>query len=82
MCRKEQKTETMLEKIQYFSPAKFLYKVVTMFANTGNVVMLGRLQTPFGARHESTGFYEGIVNRKGANPYPQLERGRSISPTR
>ena len=57
-----------------------------------------RLQTPFGARHESTGFcgwvsstsqsisptgkrLVHIPNRKGVNPYPQLERGWSITPT-
>ena len=75
MCHKERKMGTMVERIQPVSPANFLYNMVKMFANTGNTLMPSRLRTPVGARHEST----GILNRKGASPYPKPERGHAKS---
>ena len=55
LCHKEWKMGTMAERIQLVSPANFLYNTVKIFANTGNALAPSRLQTPFGARHESTG---------------------------
>ena len=91
MWHKERKMGTMVEKIQPVSPANFLCNMVKIFANTGNALPPSRLRTPFGARHESTvlcGWVSStgkgpvhIPNWKGAVPYPQLERGQSISPT-
>ena len=66
--------------------------MVKIFANTSNASTPSRLRTPFGARHESTGFCGWLSstekgpfhnpNWKGGGPYPQHERGQSISPTR
>ena len=56
MCHKERKMGTMVERIQPVSPANFLCNMVTIFANRGNTLTPSRLQTPFGAQHENTGF--------------------------
>ena len=37
---------------------KFLYSMVKTFTNTSNALVPSRLQTPFGARHESTSYIE------------------------
>ena len=97
MCHKERKMGTMVERIQLVSPTKFLYNVVKIFANTSNALTPSCLRTPFGARHEKRRFLGGYPQLEGpislprfcpykqntstANPYPQLERGRSVSLT-
>ena len=82
----------MVERMRPVSPANFLYNMVKIFTNTGNALTPSRLRTPCAAQHESTGFCGWvsstgqepvhIPNWKGASPYPQLEMGWSISPTR
>ena len=84
---KNGKWGTMIKRIQLVSLVNFLYNMVEIFTNTGNALPPGRIGTPFGARHESTGFCGWISstgkgplhipNQKGASPYPQPERGHA-----
>ena len=46
----------LLERIQPVTPTNFLYNMVNIFAKTSNALTPSGLRTPFGARHESTGF--------------------------
>ena len=66
MCHKERKMGAMLERIQPVSPATFLYNMVKIFVNTSNALTPSHLQAPFGAGHESSGFYRWVSStRKG-----------------
>ena len=89
MCRKEWKTWKPVERIQPLSPANFLYSMAKIVANTGNALTPSRLRTPFGARHEGTGFCRWvsstrkapvhIPNRKGPVHIPNY-RGAGLYP--
>ena len=75
MCHKKRKMGTMVERIQPVSTANFLDNMVKIFANTSNALTPGHLRTKLQFLRV------GILNWKRASPYPQLERGRSISLT-
>ena len=75
MCHKEWKMGTIVERIQPVSPANFLYNMFKIFANTGNALTPNRLQTPFGARHESTAFCGWVSStEKGPVHIPNQKR--------
>ena len=59
----ERKMGTMVQPV---NPANFLYNMAKIFTHTGNTLTPSRMRTPFGARHESTGFCGWVSStRKG-----------------
>ena len=65
MRHKEWKMGTMVERIQPVGPSNLLNNMVQVFTNTGNTPPPSNLQTPFGARHESTALCKwGVLNPK------------------
>ena len=73
MCHKERKMGTMVQRILLVNPANFLHNMVKIFANTSNTLMVPNMKAPVSA---------GGHLEPERGPYPQLERGQSISRTR